>query len=95
MKLWYSVPTKDSPLNARPVVQKHKSGFQISYVTITYRSVFLGLLGVFALAGVVMYLAFPETTNRLTQSGENLFTKLLVKVGLANNPRGTANPGSR
>ena len=57
MKLWYSVPTKDSPLNARPVVQKHKSGFQISYVTITYRSVFLGLLGVFVLAGVVMGVA--------------------------------------
>jgi hypothetical protein len=68
------------------VVQKQKSGFQISYVTITYRSVFLGLLGVFALAGLVMYLAFPETTNRMVQSGENIFTKLLVKVGLANNP---------
>jgi hypothetical protein len=73
------------------VVQKHKSGFQISYVTITYRSVFLGLLGVFALAGVVMYLAFPETTNRLAQSGGNLFTKLLVKIGLADNPHGSTN----
>ncbi len=68
------------------MVQKQKSGFQISYVTITYRSVFLGLLGVFALAGLVMYLAFPETTNRMVQSGENIFTRLLVKVGLANNP---------
>lgn len=79
------------------MVQKHKSGFQISYVTITYRSVFLGLLGVFALAGLVMYLAFPETTNRLTQSGENLLTKLLVKVGLANSIRGSANgePGAQ
>jgi hypothetical protein len=75
------------------VVQKHKSGFQISYVTITYRSVFLGLLGVFALAGVVMYLAFPDTTNRLTQSGENLFTKVMVKLGLANNPRGSGANG--
>lgn len=72
------------------MVQKQKSGFQISYVTITYRSVFLGLLGVFALAGLVMYLAFPETTNRMVQSGENLFTKLLVKVGLANNPHASA-----
>jgi hypothetical protein len=73
------------------VVQKHKSGFQISYVTITYRSVFLGLLGVFVLAGVVMYLAFPETTNRLAQSGENIFTRLMVKIGLANSPHGTTN----
>jgi len=38
------------------------------------------------MAGLVMYLAFPETTNRMVQSGENLFTRLLVKVGLANNP---------
>ena len=68
------------------MVQKQKSGFQLSYVTITYRSVFLGLLGVFVMAGLVMYLAFPETTNRMVQSGENLFTRLLVKVGLANNP---------
>jgi hypothetical protein len=77
------------------VVQKHKPGFQISYVTITYRSVFLGLLGVFVLAAVVMYLAFPEATNRLTQSGGNFLTKILVKVGLANNPTGTvsADPG--
>jgi hypothetical protein len=77
------------------VVQKHKSGFQISYVTITYRSVLLGLLGVFALAAVVMYLAFPETTSRLAQSSGNFLTKILVKIGLANNPTGTvsADPG--
>jgi len=72
------------------VVQKQKSGFQLSYVTITYRSVFLGLLGVFAMAGLVMYLAFPDTTNRMVQSGENIFTRLLVKVGLANNPHASA-----
>ena len=75
------------------MAQKHKSGFQISYVTITYRSVFLGLLGVFAVAAVVMYLAFPETTNRLVQSGGNIFTKLMVKVGLANSPKGTGGNG--
>ena len=72
------------------MVQKQKSGFQLSYVTITYRSVFLGLLGVFAMAGLVMYLAFPDTTNRMVQSGENIFTRLLVKVGLANNPHASA-----
>lgn len=72
------------------MVQKQKSGFQISYVTITYRSVFLGLLGVFAMAALVMYLAFPETSNRLVQSGENIFTRLMVKVGLANNPHASA-----
>ncbi|HTK94469.1 MAG TPA: hypothetical protein VL382_02430 [Terriglobales bacterium] len=32
-------------------------------MTITYRSVFLSILGIAALAGVVMYFAFPDTTK--------------------------------
>jgi hypothetical protein len=75
------------------VAQTRKSGFQISYVTITYRSVFLGLLGVFAVAAVVMYLAFPETTSKLVQSGENFFSKMLVKTGLASSPHGPGGSG--
>jgi len=40
------------------VPQKRKSAFQISYVTITYRSVLMGMFAVMLLACVVMYLRF-------------------------------------
>jgi hypothetical protein len=52
------------------VAQKRKSAFQISYVTITYRSVLMGMFAVLLLAFVVMYFAFPDTANKLIQSGQ-------------------------
>ncbi len=66
------------------MAQKRKLAFQISYVTITYRSVFFAMLAVAALAAVVMYFAFPEATNRLVQSGEASIEKLLNKMGVGN-----------
>jgi Glucodextranase, domain B len=65
------------------VAQKRKSAFQISYVTITYRSVLMGMLGVLLLAGVVMYFAFPDTANKLILSGQAGLVKLLNKVGMS------------
>jgi len=47
------------------VPQNRKSAFQISYVTITYRSVLMGMFAVLLLACVVMYFAFPDTANKL------------------------------
>jgi hypothetical protein len=73
------------------VAQKRKLAFQISYVTITYRSVFFAILAVLALAAIVMYFAFPDTTNRLIQSGQVSLEKLLNKMGVGN--AGTRNPG--
>ncbi|HSM85825.1 MAG TPA: hypothetical protein VLT16_06725 [Candidatus Limnocylindrales bacterium] len=61
---------------------KRKSAFQISYVTITYRSVLMGAMGVLSLAAIVMYFAFPETSNRLILSTQASMAKLLGKVGL-------------
>jgi hypothetical protein len=66
------------------VAQKRKSAFQISYVTITYRSVLMGMLAVLLLSGVVMYFAFPDTANKLIASSQNGLGKLLVKMGVAN-----------
>jgi len=57
-QLWYSVATGNSSAT-KAVAQRRKSAFQISYVTITYRSVLMGMLGVLLLSGVVMYFAFP------------------------------------
>jgi hypothetical protein len=44
------------------VAQRRKSAFQISYVTITYRSVLMGTLAVISVAAIVMYFTFPDTT---------------------------------
>jgi hypothetical protein len=78
------------------VAQKRKSAFQISYVTITYRSVLMGMFGVLLLAGVVMYFAFPDTANKLISSGQIGLGKVLAKVGVSNGTGGngsTTDPG--
>ena len=78
------------------MAQKRKSAFQISYVTITYRSVLMGMFGVLLLAGVVMYFAFPDTANKLISSGQIGLGKVLAKVGVSNGTGGngsTTDPG--
>jgi hypothetical protein len=75
------------------VAQKRKSAFQISYVTITYRSVLMGMLGVLLLASVVMYFAFPDTANKLVISGQISLGKILAKMGVVNGVPGTG-PGT-
>ncbi|HET6934820.1 MAG TPA: hypothetical protein VFI72_08275, partial [Candidatus Angelobacter sp.] len=66
------------------MAQRRKSAFQISYVTITYRSVFMGMLAVLGMAAVVMYFAFPDFSNRMILSGEATVARVLAKVGLGN-----------
>ncbi len=76
------------------MAQNRKSAFQISYVTITYRSVLMGILGVFGVALAVMYFAFPETTDRVVSAGESSMEKLLMKVGIGSGGGGiTIDPG--
>jgi hypothetical protein len=75
------------------VAQRRKSGFQISYVTITYRSVFLAILALLALTALVMYFAFPATANRVIASGEASLGKVLARVGLGSNPAQGVDPG--
>jgi Glucodextranase, domain B/FecR protein len=76
------------------VAQKRQSGFQISYVTITYRSVLLGILLLFALIALVMYFAFPTASDRVVSAGEVSLGKLLNKIGLGGTASGaTVDPG--
>jgi hypothetical protein len=76
------------------VAQKRKSAFQISYVTITYRSVLMGILAVLLLAAVVMYFAFPDTANKVILSGQISLGKWLNKMGVNAGDRGLApDPG--
>jgi hypothetical protein len=48
-----------------------KSDPMIGWVTITYRSVIMAVVGLLLLAGVVFYIAFPDATKRLWQRVEN------------------------
>ncbi len=76
------------------MAQNRKSAFQISYVTITYRSVLMGILGVFGVALAVMYFAFPETTNHAIAAGESSMEKLFIKLGVGAGGGGiTIDPG--
>jgi hypothetical protein len=64
------------------VAQRRKSALQISYVTITYRSVAMGMLAVLLLAVAVMYFAFPDLSNRWVASTQTSMGKLLEKMGV-------------
>jgi hypothetical protein len=76
------------------VAQKRKSGFQISYVTITYRSVVMGILGLLALFSLIFYLAFPVAGNKAINAAQAGLSKLLNKVGLGGTASGaTVDPG--
>jgi hypothetical protein len=75
------------------VAQKQKSGFQISYVTITYRSVWLACLGLVALGCLAFSLIFPAVTTRLFASGETGLAKLMNKIGLGDTASGAVEPG--
>ncbi len=76
------------------MAQKRKSGFQISYVTITYRSVVLGILLLISLVALVMYFTFPSASNRVIASAEASLDKLLSKMGLGGTASGaTSEPG--
>lgn len=68
------------------VAQAKKSGFHISYVTITYRSVFLGIFAFAALTMLVLHFAFPDVSNRLVDSSERWLEAILVKTGLISSP---------
>lgn len=76
------------------MAQKRKSGFQISYVTITYRSVLLGILLVLALMALVMFFAFPVAADRVISAGQGGLGKVLAKIGLGGTANGAgAEPG--
>jgi hypothetical protein len=84
LKLWYSDTNKrrlPPVFNAVAQKQRH-SGFQISYVTITYRSVLLGILAAAMVVSVIAYFAFPETANHVLGVGQAGLGKVLAKMGL-------------
>jgi len=77
------------------VAHARKSGFHISYITITYRSVFTGIFALFLLTAIVIYFAFPNTSNKMMDGSERLLEKFLVKAGLvgSTSASGSTEPG--
>ncbi len=69
--------------------KRQSAGFHVSYVTITYRSVLMGLMAMFALALIVIYFAFPDFSNRMVLAGQMRFQRALGRMGVGT---GTADP---
>ena len=61
--------------------QRHKTGFTISWTTVTYRSVLLAILVVVSLATIIMNLIFPEQTRRFAEKTGNRVTDWLGEKG--------------
>jgi len=57
-----------------------KSGIQIAWKTVTYRSVILIILGTVAIVLAGARLAFPDFTEHTVKAASNLFTRLLEQV---------------
>jgi glucodextranase-like protein/FecR-like protein len=61
------------------VPPKHKPGFQISWTTVTYRSVLLAILGVVMVVAFFLYILFPEQTRTFAEKAGNAVTDWLGK----------------
>ena|SRR5579872_2831109 len=70
---------------------------QIGWVTITYRSVFLAILGIVTLIAIGLHFAFPEQTKSVTNVGLEWMTKIGNKVfpGSAGSNSKTAKSGEQ
>jgi hypothetical protein len=64
------------------VGSSRKSGIQIAWKTITYRSVFLLVLTILAVMAAAARLAFPEFTQNTVKAASNVFTNLLERVAV-------------
>jgi hypothetical protein len=53
------------------VPKTHKAGFQLSWTTVTYRSVLLVMVGLVALSSLVLYVLFPEQSRSAVSKAAN------------------------
>jgi hypothetical protein len=72
------------------VPSSRRSGIQIAWKTITYRSVFMLILLGLAIVGVATRLAFPEFSENSVKAAGNVFTSLLERVAA---PQSLGNSG--
>ncbi|MGH9581287.1 MAG: hypothetical protein ACRD2R_09840 [Terriglobales bacterium] len=64
------------------MASKRQSGIQVSWTTITYRSVFLVVFAVVVAAGAGFYFAFPDTSRAGLEKMGDLFSSLGERLGL-------------
>jgi hypothetical protein len=58
---------------------KHKSGFELSWTTVTYRSVLLAILTGVAVFSFILYILFPEQTRSVAGKAANAFSDWMGK----------------
>ena len=58
---------------------KHRPGIQISWTTVTYRSVLLAILGVVILVSFILYILFPEQSKSFAEKAGNAVSDWLGK----------------
>jgi hypothetical protein len=73
------------------VSQKNNAGFQLSWTTVTYRSVLLMILTVVAAITVVSYIVFPSQTSQMASKAGNSLSEWLGGSG-GRTPAPTAAP---
>ena len=59
---------------------RRKSGFQVSWTTITYRSVALVILATALLCGIISYFLFPQPTTKAMEAAGEFFTGIINKL---------------
>jgi hypothetical protein len=62
------------------VSARRKSGFQVSWTTITYRSVALVILAIALLCGIISYFLFPQPTTKAMEAAGEFFTGIINKL---------------
>lgn len=73
---------------------RRKSGFQISWTTITYRSVALVIVGIALLCGLISYIIFPQPTTSAMESVTGYFGGLIRKIA-GTQPAGSPSVGAQ
>jgi hypothetical protein len=77
--------------------RKHKfqGGIDIGWVTVTYRSVFLYILGLLVIAAIVLHFAFPQQSEKIVGSATNILTGLLQKIGSIDSSKAKNRPAGQ
>lgn len=76
------------PSTAFIVPPKGKSGLQVSWTTVTYRSVLLAILVVVLVISFVLYILFPEQSKSLLAKAGNAITNMMGKANDAAEKKG-------
>lgn len=77
-----------------PPQRQKESGVQISWTTITYRSVLLSILALAVILAIVSYFLFPAPTKAAMDTAGGLLSKLVDKIA-GNAPKGKATAGAQ